>query len=339
MRAIVGCVEEALAASLEKVEGLFCYLAHDKLKDIKSEVLSILQKAKSDLRGTVKSANALHRRAVDAAKSNVLDESKRLNDQIYLLGGRREPLDRTKTFTDAKHIFLHLGQIFRTLSTGALYVERNNVLGNLELAYRLFGPDIPLRHSESTTIHGFIHPWYSSNSESYCRKYKLPTPHICAYCGKELAQSRAVGAHAMIRQKGCVYVIIVPVHNKCNHHQNEKQFPNFNIQVQGVLLMKIKKNAIAYAADTFIQVKKKDRAAGGKISHFYSALITSNSITFNGRTKRGIDTRFSSKDMDGFLAAMVCSMMNLSELPMQVTELDSDRLITISESGKIISRK
>ena len=111
-----------------------------------------------------------------------------------------------------------------------------------------------------------------------------------------------------------------------------------SVMTMMIASVQMKKNAIAYAADTFIQVKKKDRAAGGKISHFYSALITSNSITFNGRTKRGIDTRFSSKDMDGFLAAMVCSMMNLSELPMQVTELDSDRLITFSESGKIISR-
>jgi F0F1-type ATP synthase delta subunit len=56
-------MEEALATSLENVEGLFCYLANEKLKDIKSEVLSILQKAKSNLRGTVKSTNALHKRA------------------------------------------------------------------------------------------------------------------------------------------------------------------------------------------------------------------------------------------------------------------------------------
>ncbi len=330
------CAEEALAATLEKVVDLFSYLTNDKLKEIKAEVLSILKKAKSDIHGTVKSANALHKKALDAAKSSTVDASEQLNNKICLLGGRREPLDHVKTFRDAKRVLLDVGQIFQTLSAGALYVERNNVLGNLELAYRLYeGPDIPLRHVESTTIHSFVHAWFSINSESYCKKYQLSTPLTCAYCGKELSRSKAVGAHAMLRQKGCVYVMIIPVCNKCNHHKNQKQFPNFNLHVQGVLLMKIKQNAIAYAADTFIQVKKKE-TAGGKISHFHSALITSNSVTFNGRTKRGVDIRFTSKDLDGFLAAMICSMMNLNELPMKVTELGSERLITISKSGKII---
>lgn len=332
-------VEEVLAVILGNVEDLFCYLAKDKLKDVESETLSILHKAKFELRGTVKSANALYRKAKDAAKLNTIDASEQLNNQICLLGGRREPLTNVKTFADAKRVLLHLDQTFQTVSASALYVERNNVLGNLDLAYRLYeGPDIPLRHVESTTIHAFVHAWFSVDSESYCKKHKLQTPRICAYCGKELAGSRAVGAHVMVRQKGCAYVMIVPVHNKCNHHQNEKQFPNLGLQVQGVLLMKMKQNEIAYAADTFIQVKKKGKAAGGKINHFYSALITSNSITFNARTKRGVDTRFTNTDSDGFLAAMICSMMNLSELPMQVTELGNDRLVTISKSGRITRR-